>query len=176
MEESHAALEEFQSGKWDTRENKRKFSSDLSQGIRQFYALEQGLGGQDGTFSEWIRAAYEINEDFDQSFAEIVSGLCGAFHDADAQYGRDISRQLYNTLAVVLPTEIRSAAQYLSLGGSLDHVLALALVGFLMEPQNHDSMLRAVKHMNDGGDVASAYYAAEGEVFKDHSPQCQQTM
>ena len=32
MEESHAALEEFQSGKWDTRENKRKFSSDLSQG------------------------------------------------------------------------------------------------------------------------------------------------
>ena len=52
MEESHAALEEFQSGKWDTRENKRKFSSDLSQGIRQFYALEQGLGGQDGTFSE----------------------------------------------------------------------------------------------------------------------------
>jgi len=30
--------------------------------------------------------------------------------------------------------------------------------------------------MNDGGDVASAYYAAEGEVFKDHSPQCQQTM
>ena len=40
MEESHAALEEFQSGTWDTRENKRKFSSDLSQGIRQFYALE----------------------------------------------------------------------------------------------------------------------------------------
>lgn len=110
MEESHAALEEFQSGKWDTRENKRKFSSDLSQGIRQFYALEQGLGGQDGTFSEWIRAAYEINEDFDQSFAEVVSGLCGAFHDTDAQYGRDISRQLYNTLAVVLPAEIRSAA------------------------------------------------------------------
>ena len=59
-----------------------------------------------------------------------------------------------------------AAAQYLSLGGSLDHVPALALVGFLMEPQNHDSMLRAVKHMNDGGDAASAYYAAEGEVFK----------
>ena len=69
-----------------------------------------------------------------------------------------------------------AAAQYLSLGGSLDHVPALALVGFLMEPQDHDSMLRAVKHMNDGGDAASAYYAAEGEVFKDHSPQCQQTM
>ena len=69
-----------------------------------------------------------------------------------------------------------AAAQYLSLGGSLDHVPALALVGFLMEPQNHDSMLWAVKHMNDGGDAASAYYAAEGEVFKDHSPQCQQTM
>ena len=69
-----------------------------------------------------------------------------------------------------------AAAQYLSLGGSLDHVPALALVGFLMEPQNHDSMLRAVKHMNDGGDAASAYYAAEGEVFKDHAPQCQQTM
>ena len=40
MEESHAALEEFQSGKWDTRENKRKFSSDLSQGIRQFPLLK----------------------------------------------------------------------------------------------------------------------------------------
>lgn len=48
MEESHAALEEFQSGKWDTRENKRKFSSDLSQGIRQFYALEHGLGARTG--------------------------------------------------------------------------------------------------------------------------------
>ena len=69
-----------------------------------------------------------------------------------------------------------AAAQYLSLGGSLDHVPALALVGFLMEPQNHDSMLRAVKHMNDGGCADNAYYAAEGEVFKDHSPQCQQTM
>ena len=134
------------------------------------------MGGQDGTFSEWIRAAYEINEDFDHSFAEVVSGLCGAFHDADAQYGRDISRQLYNTLAVVLPAEIRSAAQYLSLGGSLDHVPALASVGFLMEPQDHDSMLRAMKYMNDGGCADNAYYAAEGEVFKDHSPQCQQTM
>lgn len=48
MEESHAALEEFQSGKWDTRENKRKFSSDLSQGIRQFYALEQDWGARTG--------------------------------------------------------------------------------------------------------------------------------
>ena len=75
MEESRTALEEFQSGKWDVRENKQKFSSDLPHGIRQFYALEQELGGRDGTFSEWIRAAYEINEDFDQSFAEVVSDL-----------------------------------------------------------------------------------------------------
>ena len=175
MEESHAALEEFQSGTWDTRENKRKFSSELPQGIRQFYALEQELGGQDGTFSEWIRTAYEINEDFDQSFAEVVSGLCGAFRDADAQYGCDISRQLYNTLAVVLPTEIRSAAQYLSLGGSLDHVPALASVGFLMEPQDHDSMLRAVKYMNDGGYADNAYYAAQGGQSPD-APTLQQTM
>ena len=69
-----------------------------------------------------------------------------------------------------------AAAKYLSLGGSLDLVPALALVGFPMEPQNHDSMLRAVKHMNDGGDAATAYYEAEGEVIKDHSPQCQQTL
>lgn len=68
------------------------------------------------------------------------------------------------------------AAQYLSLGGSLDHVPALALVGFLMEPQDHDSMLRAVKHMNDGGDAENAYYAAQGKAFKGHSPQHQQTM
>ena len=175
MEESRTALEEFQSGKWDVRENKQKFSSDLPHGIRQFYALEQELGGRDGTFSEWIRAAYEINEDFDQSFAEVVSDLCGAFHDADAQYGRNISRQLYNTLAVVLPVEIQSAAQYLSLGGSLDPVSALALVGFLMEPQDRDGMLRAVKHMNDGGDVANAYYAAQGGQSPD-APTLQQTM
>ena len=79
MEESHAALEEFQSGKWDTRENKRKFSSDLSQGIRQFYALEQGLGGQDGTFSEWIRAAYEINEDLISPLLKLSAASAARF-------------------------------------------------------------------------------------------------
>lgn len=163
-----------------TREDFERRITDLlpdvsDQAMKNWLEYAKNLD-RDGTFSEWIRAAYEVNEDFDQSFAEVVSGLCGAFHDADAQYGRDISRQLYNTLAVVLPAEIRSAAQYLSLGGSLDHVPALASVGFLMEPQDHDSMLRAVKHMNDGGCADNAYYAAEWEVFKDHSPQCQQTM
>ena len=76
---------------------------------------------------------------------------------------------------MVLPVEIQSAAQYLSLGGSLDHVSALALVGFLMEPQDRDGMLRAVKHMNDGGDAANAYYAAQGGQSPD-APTLQQTM
>ena len=44
MEESHAALEEFQSGKWDTRENKRKFSSDLSQGSANFTRWSRDWG------------------------------------------------------------------------------------------------------------------------------------
>lgn len=120
-------------------------------------------------------AAYEINDDFDQSFAELSAASAARFMTRTLNMGATSADS--STIRLLWSAhEIRSAAQYLSLGGSLDHVLALALVGFLMEPQNHDSMLRAVKHMNDGGDVASAYYAAEGEVFKDHSPQCQQTM
>ena len=123
-----------------------------------------------------MKSLYEINEDFQHPYAEEVDEFCGAFRDAERLYGWGIARQLYNTQTVILPTEIRSAAQYLSLGGSLDHVSALALVGFLMESQDHDSMLRAVKYMNDGGCADNAYYAAQGDVFKDQSPQCQQTM
>ena len=176
MEESRTALEEFQSGAWEVRENKERFHTDLAYAARQLFALEKELGGQEGVFAGWMKSLYEINEDFQHPYAEEVDELCGAFRDAERLYGWGIARQLYNTQTVILPTEIRSAAQYLSLGGSLDHVSALALVGFLMESQDHDSMLRAVKYMNDGGCADNAYYAAQGDVFKDQSPQCQQTM
>lgn len=176
ISESAEALQFFQSGEWEAQENKQRFHTDLAYAARQLFALETELGGQEGVFAEWLRAAYELNEDFERPFAEEVDELCAAFRDAAHQYGQSIAQQLYHSQAVILPTEIRNAAHYLSLGGSLDHVPALASVGFLMESEDHDSMIRAVKYMNSGGDAANAYYAAQGEPFEDHSPQCRQTM
>lgn len=176
MEESRAALEEFQSGAWEVRENKERFHTDLAYAARQLYTLEKELGGQEGKFAEWLQSSYEINEDFQRPYAEEVDELCAAFRDAEHQYSQSIAQQLYNSQAVILPTEIRNAAHYLSLGGCLDHVPALATVGFLMESEDHDSMIRAVKYMNSGGDAVNVYYAAMGETFKDYSPQCHQTM
>ena len=72
------------------------------------------------------------------------------------------ARQLYNSHAFILPTEIRNAAQYLTLGGSPNHVPALAMVGFLLESKDGDNALLAVNYMNDGGDVVNAHDASLG--------------
>ncbi len=177
MEESRTALEEFQSGAWEVRENKERFHTDLAYAARQLFALEKELGGQEGVFAEWLRAAYELNEDFERPFAEEVNEICSAFRESEQQYGRDTAQQIYNTLAVILSTEIQNAAQYLHLGGKLEHVPELASAGFLMDSTDDASAARAVEYMNAGGEAAYAYTAlreASHSDTKPASPQCQQ--
>lgn len=177
MKESRTALEEFQSGVWEVRENKERFHTDLAYAARQLFALEKELGGQEGVFAEWLRAAYELNEDFERSFAEKVNEICSAFRESEQQYGRDTAQQIYNTLAVILSTEIQNAAQYLHLGGKLEHVPELASVGFLMDSTDDASVARAVEYMNAGGEAAYAYTTLREASHSDTepaSPQCQQ--
>lgn len=159
LTESTEALHSFQSGEWAVWENKQRFHTDLAYAARQLYALEKKLGGQEGVFAEWMRTAYELDMDFEQSFAEEVNEICSAFRNSELHYGQDIARQLYDTMAVVLPSEIQNAAQYLSLGGNLEHIPGLAAVGFLMGTADDESVARAVEYMNAGGDAGYAYAA-----------------
>lgn len=177
LAESAEALRCFRSGQWEIQENKQRFHTDLAYSARQLFALEKELGGQEGVFAEWLRAAYELNEDFERPFAEEVNDICSAFRESEQQYGREGAQQIYNTLAVILPTEIQNAAQYLHLGGKLEHVPELASVGFLMGSTDDVSAARAVEYMNAGGEAAYAYTALRETSPSDPepaSPQCQQ--
>lgn len=144
--------------------NKALLSHDLASGSLQLYALEKELQGQDGAFSEWLRAAYEINEDFEQPLAEVINEICASLRDADHQYGRTIARRLYNTQAVILPAEIRNAAHFLSLGGQFESIGGLASVGFFMEEYGHGAMERVVQFMNAGGAADEAWRQTREEA------------
>lgn len=144
-------------------ENRRRFRSDLACGIRQLYALEKELQGQDGTFSDWIRTAYEINADFEHPFSEAVDELCTTFHTVDDCCGREIAQKLYNSMDVVIPNEIISAANYLRLGGEFESLSELAQAGFFMEQLDDAAVSRAVSFMDAGGCAEKAYSAASQE-------------
>ena len=178
--ELKTALEKLRPEASDIKANWQRFSRDLSQGVLQLYSLERELGGRDGTFSKWTRAVYEVNEDFEQPFSEAVNDLCQAFCDINQKYGQAIACQLYNTMAVILPSEIRNAAQYLNFGGSMDHIPALAEVGFLMDTMDDGAAERTAAYMNAGGDAAYAWCVAkEGPISaaeESDDPQIQQTM
>lgn len=70
----------------EVRENKAHFAEDLSAGLRELYLLEQELGGKPGTLSEWARAAYEVNEDFEEPYTKVIGDICAALRDVDHQY------------------------------------------------------------------------------------------
>ena len=114
-------------------ENKRRFAADLASASQQLYRLENEIQGQSGTFSQWLRIAHELNEDFERPYAEVVNEICDAVRYVDHQYGQEIAQQLYNSNRIILASEIREAAQYLSLGGRFENLAELARVGFLWE-------------------------------------------
>lgn len=147
----------------EIEKNKQHFAVDMASAARQLYALENDLQGQSGTFSEWLRAAYELNEDFELSFAEVVNEICDAIQYADCQYGREIAQQLYNSLRIIIADEIRRAARYLSYGGRLESLSGLARVGFFEWDPSHEEMLRAVAFVNAGGAFEDAVHAAKHE-------------
>ena len=101
-------------------ENKRCFSKDLASAAEQLYTLENRIQGRPGAFAQWLRIAYELNEDFEQRYDKVANEICEAIQDSDQAYGRAIAKYLYNTQTIVLPSELGCAAHYLS-GGSADY-------------------------------------------------------
>lgn len=145
----------------DVSENKERFAADLASASQQLYELEKELQGAEGAFSKWLRSTYEINMDFEIPFSEAVDEVCCAIRYVDQQYGRGIAQQLYNTNRIVLASEIRQAAQYLSLGGRFEDLAGLACVGFFMGESSQDEMCCAITFMNSGGAVEDVFRAIE---------------
>ena len=137
---------------------------ELAESARQLLSLEQELGGQAGNFGEWLQIAYEVNEDFEVPFSDVVRDICEAFQIVEQNYGTAVAQYLYNTRSAVLPTEIKNAARYLSCSGRTEDISALAKSGFFMEELAHDNIVRAVAYMEASGAAAGAYQAAKDDV------------
>ena len=148
----------------EQQRNRGRFSRELAESARQLLSLEQELGGQAGNFGEWLQIAYEVNEDFEVPFSDVVRDICEAFQIVEQNYGTAVAQYLYNTRSAVLPTEIKNAAKYLSCSGRTEEILALAKSGFFMEELAHDNIVRAVAYMEAGGAAAGAYQAAKDDV------------
>lgn len=148
----------------NNREIGGRFSRELAESARQLLSLEQELGGQAGNFGEWLQIAYEVNEDFEVPFSDVVRDICEAFQIVEQNYGTAVAQYLYDTRSAVLPTEIENAARYLSCGGRTEDISALAKSGFFMEELVHDNIVRAVAYMEAGGAAAGAYQAAKDDV------------
>ena len=149
----------YETQRSEIAENKRRFAADMASASQQLYALENDIQGQSGTFSQWLRIAHELNEDFEQPYAEVVNEICDAIRYVDQQYGREIAQQLYNSNRIILASEIREAAQYLSLGGRFEDLAELAHVGFFMEENSRDEMCCAITFMNSGGAAEDVFRA-----------------
>ena len=138
----------------EQQRNRGRFSRELPESARQLLSLEQELGGQAGNFGEWLQIAYEVNEDFEEPFSDVVRDICEAFQIVEQNYGTAVAQYLYNTRSAVLPTEIKNAARYLSCSGRTEDISALAKSGFFMEELVHDNIVRAVAYMEAGGAAA----------------------
>lgn len=145
----------------EVSENKQRFAADLASASQQLYELEKELQGAEGAFSKWLRSMYEVNMDFEIPFLEAVDEVCCAIRYVDQQYGRDIAQQLYNTNRIVLASELRQAAQYLSLGGRFEDLAELAYVGFFMGESSQDEMCCAITFMNSGGAAEDVFRATK---------------
>ena len=148
----------------EQRRNRERFSMELAESARQLLSLERELSGQAGNFGEWLQIAYEVNEDFEVPFSDVVRDICEAFQIVEQNYGTTVAQCLYDTRSAVLPTEIKNAAKYLSCSGRTEDISALANSGFFMEELAHDTIVRAVAYMEAGGAASGAYQAAKDDV------------
>lgn len=138
-------------------QNKAKVYSDMPDCIRLLSTLETELGGNSGNFAEWLRAVYELNDDFDETPATAASKLCTAFREVKERYGMITAQTLYNAQEIVLCTELMPAAMCLHCGGDMEAAKALARNGFFMESYDYNTMCQAVQFMADGGAADEVY-------------------
>lgn len=145
-------------------ENRRRFSGELAEGARQFFALEQTLGGQAGGFGAWLQAEYELNEDFEEPYSKVVDNICQAFRNVQRRHGTAIAQRLYDVHSAILPTEIQNAADYLALGGQPEDLPALARSGFFLEHLDPDAITWAIDNMESAGEASGVDQAAKVET------------
>lgn len=141
----------------DIEKNKERIYTDLPNCVHQLLALESEVGGKSGTFAEWLRIVYELNDDFDESPAAATKKLCSAFQDVKKSYGTIIANTLYNAQSIVLTSELMPAAMYLHCGGDMETANTLADSGFFTESYDYDCMKQAAQFMADGGAVNDVY-------------------
>ena len=140
--------------------NRSRVSRDMPEIVCLLSELENEMDGHPGLIGEWMRISYEINEDFEYAPIESVSQIFKALRDVRHCYGIDIARDLYNAQMIVLPQEIRNAADYLNHGGQLQHLESLAYFGVFMEDyhkMNYESLDELITHMNGGGGVEAFF-------------------
>lgn len=162
----------------EVQDNKAKMFSDLPECTLLFHRLERELGGKHDGFAEWLRISYELNEDFYSSPLEMATNICDAFMESKQMYGAKIAHDLYDSRIVILPNEIRSASRYLSLGGQMESLEALAHVGFLMENLHsyaHEDVVRTAEFINGGGAAESAFAVLSCQPPSEPERQCGMT-
>lgn len=137
------------------REINSHIASDMPECIRLFIALEESLQCQNGMFAEWMQVNYELFEGAEITPAEMAKEICGAFENVKKKYGEKIAYRLYNSQSAVLPDEIVNAAEYLHLGGQIEHIGDLCKNGLFMpieyEELGYEEKKKAVEYMNNGG-------------------------
>ncbi len=145
----------------DTEYKHGMFDGELANGIRQLCSLEKNLQGKAETFCEWAQTIYELSADYDEKYSVEVQRLCRAFEEVSHKYGHHIAQQLYNAHTVILATEIRNAARYLSFDGKIDDLPELASLGIFMTEMDAGYIERLVAHMKNGGSVDDIYAIVE---------------
>lgn len=159
LEPRHTYLDD-EDEKQRIESNRSRISSDMPEIICLLSELEKEMDGNPGQIGEWMRISYEINEDFEYAPVESTRQICEAFRSIRHRYGSDIARELYNTQVMVLPDEIRNAADYLHHGGQFSHLEELASFGVFMDDYNemdYDALHDLINHMNGGGSVEDYY-------------------
>lgn len=156
--------------KEEATQNRARIYSDMPDCVRLLSELEKELGGNSGSFAEWLRTVYELNDDFDESPAAATKKLCSAFQKVKKSYGTAIANTLYNAQSIVLASELMPAAMYLHCGGNMETAKSLADSGFFMESYDYDRMKQAAQFMADGG-AANDAYSFISQNNKVNSPQ-----
>ena len=135
--------------------NRKRLPYDLSAGVRKLYELGKALQGPEELFADWLQAVYESNADFERPLLEEIDDLCNGFQCVRSRYGEETARELYRSMAVTHPDELRRADLYLYLGGSVQQVKALTEIGYFMDASeiSAEQMNRTIRYLKEGGRI-----------------------
>jgi len=163
-----------------SRDSSFYYIGEMSETIRFLSDVENKLEGQQGQFINWVHVSYNLAEALEESPTETAKGIGDAFQEINEKYGENIVRDLYNSKSAVLPEEMLNAAEYMHIGGKLEHINGLCSVGFFMPDEFEQfgdlEKHKAIEYMNNGGDVEQIYNAIFAAEQTGGYPQFEQTM